>query len=164
MPNWAFSQYHAVGDKEQLKQLYDTMHELESMKDPGLCDNGFGSSWLGNLVVKLGGNYEKIYCRGSWDNLSFNDCYLYFQCEESGNCIYETNDATGDYFPERFCFWVEDEDTEYYETLEDLTEAVEGITGSKHLRTLDSCKKAMETYSRRHHDCCYTLEEFKVVE
>ena len=191
MPNWAFSQYHAVGDKEQLKQLYDTMHELESMKDPGLCDNGFSSSWLGNLVVKLGGNYEKIYCRGSWDNLSFNDCYLtfdvesawgelnevrefieekfpdiklYFQCEESGNCVYETNDATGDYFPERYCFWVEDEDTEYYSTLEDLIIAVEGITGSKHLRTLDSCKKAMETYSRRYHDCCYTLEEFKVVE
>ena len=109
----------------------------------------------------------------AWDELNevrafieekFPDIKLYFQCEESGNCVYTTNDDTGDYFTERYCFWVEDEDTEYYSTLEDLIIAVEGITGSKYLRTLDSCKKAMESYSRRHHDCCYTLEEFKVVE
>ena len=69
MPNWAYTQYHAVGDKEQLQQLHSIMDELESMKAPGLHENGFGPSWLGNLIIKLGGDWEKIYCRGYWDNL-----------------------------------------------------------------------------------------------
>lgn len=32
MPNWAYSQYIATGDKEQLKKLYSIMSELEEMK------------------------------------------------------------------------------------------------------------------------------------
>ncbi|MBD5427301.1 MAG: hypothetical protein HDR38_07125 [Treponema sp.] len=31
MPNWAYSQYIATGDKEQLKKLYSIMSELEEM-------------------------------------------------------------------------------------------------------------------------------------
>ena len=77
--------------------------------------------------------------------------------------IYKTNDANGEYFPDKYCFWFEDSDTLYHETLEDLIKDVEDVTGSKHLRTLDACRKAMETYSLKNHDLCYTLEEFKVV-
>lgn len=188
MPNWAYTQYIATGDKEQLKKLHSIMSELEGMKAPGLHKNGFGSSWLGNLVIKLGGDWEKVYCRGYWDNLlllddgsvsfsvesawdepnevrefiekKFPKVKLYFQCEESGMCIYHTNDDTGQYFPEKYYLWVEDGETEYYTTLEALAKEVENITGSKNLKTLDSCKKALETYSRSHSDLCYTLEEF----
>ena len=192
MPNWAYTQYHAVGDKEQLKKLHSIMEELESMKAPGLHENGFGSSWLGNLVIKLGGDWEKTYCRGYWDNLllhsddtvsfsvesawdepnevrefiekKFPDIKLYYQCEESGMCIFKTNDDTGQYFPEKYYLWVEDGETEYYTTIEALANAVENITRSKNLKTLDSCKKALESYSRKNHDLCYTLEEFSVVD
>lgn len=192
MPNWAFSQYHAVGDKEQLQQLHSIMEELESMKAPGLHENGFGSTWLGNIVIKLGGDWEKTYCRGWWDNLllhddgtvsfsvesawdepdevrefiekNFPDIKLYYQCEESGMCIFKTNDDTGRYFPEKYYLWVEDGETEYYTTIEALANEVETITGSKNLKTLDSCKKALESYSRKNHDLCYTLEEFSVVD
>lgn len=167
------------------------MNELECMKEP-LYPNGFGPSWLGNLVIKLGGDWEKVYCRGSWDNLlvetddtlsftvesawgelnevreliekHFPDIKLYYQSEEPGMGIYTTNDDTGQYFPQQYYLWVEDEDTEYYDNLESLIEAVERITGSKHLKSLDSCKKALESFSRKHHHCCYTLEEFSVVE
>ena len=69
MPNWAYSQYIATGDKEQLKKLHSIMSELEDMKAPGLYENGFGSTWLGNLVIMLGGDWKQVYCRGSWDNL-----------------------------------------------------------------------------------------------
>lgn len=192
MANWAYTQYHAVGDKEQLQQLHSIMDELESMKDPGLHENSFGPSWLGNLVIKLGGDWEKIYCRGYWDNLllhsdgtvtfsvesawdepnevrefiekNFPDIKLYYQCEESGMCIFKTNDDTGRYFPEKYYLWVEDGETEYYTTIEALANAVKNITRSKNLKTLDSCKKALESYSRKNHDLCYTLEEFSVVE
>lgn len=192
MPNWAYTQYHAVGDKEQLQQLHSVMDELECMKEPGLHENGFGPSWLGNLIIKLGGDWEKIYCRGYWDNLllhddgtvsfsvesawdepnevrefiekTFPDIKLYYQCEESGMCIYKTNDDTGQYFPEKYYLWVEDRETEYYTTIEALANEVENITRSKNLKTLDSCKKALESYSRKNHDLCYTLEEFSVVD
>ena len=192
MPNWAYSQYFATGDKEQLKKLYSIMSELEEMKAPGLHENGFGSTWLGNLVIKLGGNWKQVYCRGSWDNLLlhedgtvsfsvesawgelydvrkfieeyFPDVRLFFQCEESGMGIYQTNDDTGQYFPEKYYLWVENEETEYYSTLEALAKEVENITGSKNLKTLDSCKKALETYSRSHSDLCYTLEEFELLD
>lgn len=184
--------YHATGDKEQLKKLHSVMDELEGLKDPGLHENGFGKTWLGNLVIKLGGDWEKIYCRGYWDNLVLHDdgsisfsvesawgelnevrefieekfpgVKLYFQCEESGMGIYQTNDDTGEYFPERYYLWVENEDTEYYTSLEALATDVEKITGSQNLKSLDSCKKALESYSRKNHDLCYTLEEFSVVD
>lgn len=191
MPNWAYTQYHCVGDKEQLQKLHTIMTELENMKSPGLHENGFGSTWLGNLVIKLGGDWNKVYCRGSWDNLLLHDggnvsftvesawgepdevrrfieekipnIKLYYQTEESGMGVYQTNDATGLYFPEEFYLWVEDEKTEYYDNLEALIKDVEKITGSKNLKTLDSCKKALESYSRKHSDLGYVLEEFTVI-
>ena len=72
---------------------------------------------------------------------TFPDIKLYYQCEESGMCIYKTNDDTGRYFPEKYYLWVEDGETEYYTTIE-----------------------ALESYSRKNHDLCYTLEEFSVVD
>lgn len=78
--------------------------------------------------------------------------------------IYQTNDDTGEYFPEKYYLWVENEDMEYYTSLETLATDVEKITGSQNLKSLDSCKKALETYSRNHSDICYTLAEFEVVE
>lgn len=168
------------------------MDELECMKAPGLHDNGFGSTWLGNLVIKLDGDWEKVYCRGYWENLLLHDdgtvsfsvesawgelnevrefieekfpgVKLYFQCEEAGMGIYQTNDDTGEYFPEKYYLWVEDSETQYHNNLESLIHDVENITGSKNLKTLDSCRKALESYSRKNHDLCYTLEEFSVVD
>ena len=191
MPNWCFSQYHATGDKEQIKKLYSIMDELECMKSPGLHENGFGSTWLGNLIIKLGGDWKKIYCRGSWDNLiyengvisfsvesawgelnevrnfieeKFPDIKLYYQSEEPGMGIYVTNDDTGQFFPEEYYLWVENGETDYYDNLDDLLKDVEKITGSKNLKTLDSCRKALETYSRSNSDLCYTLEEFELLD
>ena len=188
-PNWCYSQYHATGDKEQLDKLHSIMSVLENMKSPGLHENGFGSTWLGNLVIKLGGDWKKIYCRGSWDNLmlhydgeisfcvesawaeldevrhfiekKFPDIKLYYQSEEPGLGIYITNDDTGQYFPEQYYLWVENGTTDYYDNLDSLIHDVE--TGSKNLKTLDFCRKTLETYSRSHSDLCYTLEKFTVI-
>ena len=53
-------------------------------------------------------------------------------------------------------------DWKYYDSLEDLLKDVEKITGSKNLKTLDSCRRALESYSTKHNDLCYALEEFQV--
>lgn len=191
MPNWANTKYIAVGDKEQLNKLYDLMKELENMKSPGLEDNDFGSSWFGNLIIKLGGDVKKVNCRGKWYNLELKDhclyidaisawnelgdvrhfiervfpkIQLYYQCEEEGNCIYTTNDSTGNYFPERYYLWVEDEDlSEYYDSLESLVKAVEYLTGIKDITTLESCKTALEKFSQSNDDREYTIQEFQIV-
>lgn len=131
MPNWCYTQYQVTVDKKQLQKLHAIMTELENMKSPGLYENGFSSTWLGNLVIKLDGDWKKIYCRGSWDNLlyendtvtfnvetawsepnevrhfieeKFPDIRLYYQSEESGMGIYITNDDIGQYFPEKYYF------------------------------------------------------------
>ncbi len=38
MPNWANTNYVAVGDKEQLNKLHEIMKKLENMKSSGLLD------------------------------------------------------------------------------------------------------------------------------
>lgn len=192
MPNWAYTSYHCVGDKDQLRQLHDTMKELQSMPSPGLHNNGFGSTWLGNLVIKLGGDWEKVYCRGTWDSLQlnpdgtlsfstetawselnetrhfieskFSGIKLYYQTEEEGMGIFQTNDKPGAYFPDRYYLWVEDHDTEYYQGLPSLCADVEDITGIKNLTTLEECRNALEHYSDTHNGLCYTLEENQIVE
>lgn len=129
MPNWASSSYAIVGEKEEIKALYDLMNELQSRKEP-LVKNGFGCNWLGCLVTALGGDWEKVHCRGSWESLELkDDCQLnfntetawspcnevmdliiekypslgyYYICEEPGMALYITNDEFRNYFPERY--------------------------------------------------------------
>ena len=41
---------------------------MKEQKEPSV-PNGFGKTWLGCLVNALGGDYNKIHCRGDWSNL-----------------------------------------------------------------------------------------------
>ena len=100
------------------------MNNLENRRKP-LVDNSFGKTWLGCLVNKLGGNWQEVYCRGSWSDLDWNGAILrfntetawrpmnevfkfiktiypslkiYYQAEEDGMGVFITNDAEGSYF------------------------------------------------------------------
>ena len=143
MPNWCFAGVRVDGPKDKVRKLYYMMKNLEEMENP-LLDNGFGTTWYGNLVHILGGDWNKVYCRGSWsdlnlmgdDVLAWNDetawgpmvevfeliekalpgLKTWYMAEEEGMEIYETNDADGIYFPERYILR-HDWDTEYYEEL-----------------------------------------------
>lgn len=189
MPNWAYTKYVATGNPEEVEKLYKVMNELESMEDPGLVDNGFGSSWMGNLVTKLGGDVENIHCRGSWSDLQFSNgklqfetssawremeevrrfieekfpgTKLYYQSEESGNSVYLTNDETGQFFPARFYLMLEDGHEEYYDTLESLIRDVEEITGFEDLDSFESCEDAIISYAEDN-EVYYCMEEFIVI-
>lgn len=82
MPNWCFTSYAAEGPKEELQKLYDTMQSLAAMPAPGLVENGFGSTWLGNLVMALGVDplkQQNFRCRGDYSNVDLNQSgYLTF--------------------------------------------------------------------------------------
>lgn len=82
MPNWCFTYYAAEGPKDQLQKLSDTMTRLAAMPSPGLVKNGFGSSWLGNLVMELGVDpltQPNFRCRGEYYNVDLNQSgYLTF--------------------------------------------------------------------------------------
>ena len=128
MPNWCFSSYVLEGDKKEIRTLNKTLDRLMARKTPAVY-NGFGKNYLGCLIKALGGDWKKIYCRGTWEdkNLEGNILRLttetawgptnevfnfiqekfpsikyYFASEEPGMCDYLTNDVEGKYFPDRF--------------------------------------------------------------
>ena len=128
MPNWCYTTYKIVGDDAQLAKIKDMLDELNGMKEPRV-ENGFGKLWLGCIVDYLGGDWEKVKCRGSVEQYEMcDDCLrlncevawaespefrhfvedkfpgikIYHYSEEPGMAGYWTNDTTGKYFPDRY--------------------------------------------------------------
>ena len=141
MPNWCFTSYVVTGDEKEVCDLYEKMRSLEE-RDESLVENGFGKTWLGNLVTLLGGDWNTIYCRGDWSDLTKDDdngalrfdtetawcdadetiaflqekypnLEFYFIAEEPGMGYYATNDTAGEYFPQRYTILPYDSGEEY---------------------------------------------------
>ena len=155
---------------------------LEEMKEP-LVENGIGTAWYGNLVTILGGDWNKVYCRGSWsdlnmmgdDVLAWNDetawgpmtevfgliekaipgLKVWYMAEEEGMEIFETNDADSIYFPERYILRSE-WDTEYYEELSQVLK-VASEELKRDIRTKDELTAAIDDLDD------WAFYEFKVV-
>lgn len=151
MPNWCSTSYTFVGEEKELKELHDLMKGLEERSEP-LVKNGFGKSWLGCLVEALGKKWQDVWCRGDWDNLNFNGDVLkfttetawnaadevmtlvcekfpslgyYYYTEEPGMGIYETNDESGEYYPDRYYVDLCTDDGAYQqEYFSDLDDAI----------------------------------------
>ena len=68
MPNWCWISYIAVGDKQEIHDLYNKMKSLEDA-EKSLVENDFGKTWLGNLVTILGGDWKAIRCKGCFSEL-----------------------------------------------------------------------------------------------
>lgn len=136
-PNWCYTSIKCTGDEEEIQDLYSRMKRLQEMKEP-LKPNGFGTTWLGNLVEDLGVDFNTVQCRGSWDDLYMDEeilCFttetawyrctevedlikekypsidIAFRCEEPGMSIYEKNNNV--FFPEDYIVDIEDDDTYY---------------------------------------------------
>jgi hypothetical protein len=127
--------YVAEGPEEQIQRLEDLLICLAAMPNPGLVENGFGSSWLGNIVVALGGDYHELMCRGYYSEVHRDDgthlsflaetawveadgtrrlieekfpgVKLYYMAEEFGCDYWTTNDTEGVYFTDRYYFYME---------------------------------------------------------
>ena len=141
MPNWAYTIYIVWGDKEELARLYQLIKDLDNRAE-SLLPNGFGKLWMGNLVHVLGGDWEKVYCRGkildydmtedgvlrfdvesAWGELDevralilsrFPKLEIRFQSEEPDMDYFSTNDDSGTTFSDRWVLDWEDETHNLY--------------------------------------------------
>ena len=198
MPNWAYTQYKVRGREEEVMALYSTIEKLSQMKEP-YQPNGFGKLWLGNLVNALGGDWEKVYCRGqitdyslengilkintetAWGEMSetrhfieqkYPSLQIFFQTEECGMCIFQTNDATGEIFPERWLLDYNDEKENIFiwEYFKDLPAVIEYLKNNGVLtKDVFPSKGAItaaldEIQEERPDDISWMLEEFVVVD
>lgn len=198
MPNWCYTNYVIKGREEEVAALHKIITDLEA-REESLLPNGFGKLWLGNLVHTLGGSWEKIYCRGrildqhiedgslmlqvesAWSEPSetrhfilekFPGLEIIFQAEESGMCIFETNDKDGTYFPHRWLLDFTDESRniyfyEYFETLPEAADFIKEfcLLGMEIEASKESILAALDDYQNEHPDpVSYMFEEFKVIE
>ena len=176
MPNWASTSYAFKGaDDKQAKDLYEKIDSLSKMTEP-LVPNGFGKLWMGCLVNLLGGDWNKVYCRGEIIDYNLTDDHvsitcetawgempefrhfleqqypgskIYYQVEECGNCVYATNDTDGDYFPDRYCLDSYD-GLEYFETLEEVAKYVGDIIKKDIPQNYADIESAIEDYMEEH--------------
>lgn len=191
MPNWCRTCFKAVGDREQLDRLHKIFIELEEMPVPYM-ETDLGPTWLGNLVIHLGGDWQKVYCRGSWDYLEMEedglvfDCEtawdelpqlrrfieekfpglkIYYRAEEPAMDVYKTNDASGIHFPERYYLDIEDHALCIHHTLEDLCEEMGKVTGNPNLTTYADCQQALADFVASHPEVeYYALSEYAVLD
>ena len=155
MPNLCFTQYAITGERREVRSLYNKMKRLQQRKTP-LLPNGFGVTWLGCLVKSLGSAPEAVYCRGHWFNLSldedgtlrfdtehawsrpsevedlifevFPSVSIYYIEEELGMEVFQTNDVSGQYFPETVILDDEQDGMEYF-TEEDALKRISELKG-----------------------------------
>lgn len=156
MPNWCSTDYYVLGSRKEIMDLSKRMERLENRKK-SLINNGFGNTWLGNLVNNLGGDWENVYCRGEWMGREWNkekntltfttetawqemkewrrfieSCYktikILYVTEEPGMGIYKTNDLNEIFFKAKFVLDY-GEDVEYFETLDQAIVFIEELTG-----------------------------------
>lgn len=198
MPNWCYTNYVVEGRESEVTALHKIIQDLEA-KEESLLPNGFGKLWLGNLVHTLGGDWKKIYCRGqildyslesgilrltvesAWGEMDetrhfiqskYPGLKIIYQAEESGMCIFETNDKDGTYFPEKWILdWCDEKKNLYlYEYFQDLP-AVVGCLKENGVITQDveATKEAItaaldEIQEARPDDISFMFEEFKVLD
>lgn len=188
MPNWSGTTYRVCGDKHGISKLYKTLQKMNHRKNPKI-NNGFGPMWLGELVNELGGNWENTRCRGEITDFEKNNdgtLEIYMSCawaeqsetrhfleatlslkiyycdEEPGCGVYETNDTTGKYFPDRFLLDNEEKPL-YFQTLQEAAESVSGIVGKKTEATIDAIVRALDNYQEEH-DTWYSFHAYEVVD
>lgn len=176
MPNWASTAYvFKAKDQEQAKDLYEKNDSLSKMTEP-LVPNGFGKLWMGCLVNLLGGDWNKVYCRGEIIDYNLNDNHvsiecetawgempefrhfieqqypgskIYYQVEECGNCIYATNDADGEFFKDRYCLDSYD-GLEYFETIEAAAKYIGETIGKELSPDFAEIENSIEDYMEEH--------------
>ena len=180
MPNWCTTEYYVVGSNKELSDLNKKMERLENRKK-SLVKNSFGNTWLGNLMESLGGDWEKVYCRGQWmcrvynkenNSLTFTtetawkemsewrefiESYyttikLLYVTEEPGCGIYQTNDLGGVFFKSKYVLDYT-EDVEYFETIDQAVEFIEELIGLKiEDKTVNGIQEKLDKYVEKNED------------
>lgn len=190
MPNWCSTIYKCVGDLKEIKSLHKILKQIDRRKT-SIVENSFGKWWLGNLVTKLGGDWNKYRCRGeileynldgnvltiyqstAWSEQegvreiiekTFPSIKVYYRDEESGCGVFCTNDTTGDYFPERYYLDSSNADSDYFANIEEAAKYVSDIVCKTVEPYMESIQKALDEYVEQQddEDMWYSFHEFKI--
>lgn len=191
MPNWCYTTYKCIGDPKDIRQLHNTLKYISKRKTT-IVPNGFGKWWLGNLVTKLGGDWEQYPCRGDivdyslmdkttlmiWQNTAWGEqegvrriieeklpsIKVYYQVEEPGCELYATNSFT--HFPERYMLDSYEEPL-YFDDIRDAARCVSEIVGHDVDESSEAIISALDDYLAEHEeddDTWYSFHEFEEVE
>ena len=155
----------SLDDGKSVEKLYNILNAECKRVKPSI-PNGFGVCWLGELVTDLGEDWEKVRCRGEWESMELLNGVLSIEIEsawappyevfslikchfpeidirylaiEEGCCVYETNDAEGKFFSERYCidFNVDNfSDTMFFDTLEEVMRYTRKVS-KRPIKTID---------------------------
>lgn len=188
MANYCSTDVIVTGKRDSLVVLKTIMEKCE---EKGKLENGWGNTWLGNLVDAFGEDWQKIPCRGTWDvcedeteylrfytesawapttelfkmiERHLPDLKIYYSAEEPGCCIYETNDVEGKYFPDRCQVdWYVHNHGEGTEYFRDLGEALNFIQGmaGREINTVEDVEEFCEEIMQD--DYYVYINEFEVV-
>mgnify|MGYP000091990669 CR=1 FL=1 len=192
MANWCSTAYAIEGDAKEIKSLYELMKGLQERKEPSV-ENGFGTKWLGCLVDALGKDWNEVSCRGEWANLEMNgdtlrfttetawapcnevfdlacqffpSLHYYYQAEEPGCAIYETNDSEGAYFSDKYLVDLCTADNQYYfEYFQDSKTMLEwlGEIVGKPVQSMQEVQALCEEWQKENSDSYCRIDEFVVV-
>lgn len=184
MSNPAFMSVIFEGEKRELRSLYGKMKRLQERKKP-LVENGFyyPQRWLGNLVKRLGGDYNEVYCRGTWDDLNLMKDHLYFFTETAWETPFDllkliqkvyptlnaffsaegddwvsylTNDKEGRYFKSRYVIDMEP-DIEYFNTIKEACNHLAANIGHPINYTWDALNNAAEEWNDNNPDADWPI-------
>lgn len=189
MPNWCFTDYVIEGDPNEVADLHQKLSGLLGRTE-SLVENGFGKNWLGNVAELFGKSWEKVDCRGTFNDLELIDGCIYFntetawsdcsdlwdfvcaqyesvrhyyRAEECGCCYYATNDRNGKHFPERYLLYISNEDNYYFDELDDALKLASERLGQE-LKTVAEVEAAIYEHNEDDPDDWMSFSEFKVVE
>lgn len=198
MPNWCETDYVIIGREDEVAVVHNTLQKMQGRKS--LLPNDWGSMWIGNIVRLLKKDWQKVYCRGwitdfnlvapgrinisvesAWGELgevrqlvqsNSESLRIFYQSEEPGMCIFQTNDVSGTYFPERWLLDWNDESRnlyiwEYFVDLPDVKEFLKnnGIITKDVFPTKTAITAALsEIEEERPDNISFMLEEIEVVD
>ena len=118
MANSCFTEYIIRGDEKEIKELHETIVELENSPAPFVA-SGWGKLFAGCLVEKLGGSRNDICCRGEITSYELNENgkELYVCTESAWSELDEVRTFLAQRFPSlKFIFASEESDCSYYVT------------------------------------------------
>lgn len=199
MPNWCYTSYKIDGDSKSLTDLYNKIVYLKQLDSPlvkngfgnlwcGCLVELLGGNWeevdcRGEITyysaeIDSTMFHLNLQVTSAWRELAewrqfllknYPKLRIIFFAEECGSSIFETNDAEGEYFIDKYkVSCVSREDTCYFSKLSDLSDYVYSITKFK-TDTLEDVKNAIQRYNLLNSfnpnggDYC-SLEEIEIVE
>lgn len=189
MPNWCYTTYKCIGEPKEIKELYDALKYIDERKT-SIIPNDFGKFWLGNLVTRLGGNWEDYPCRGDIIDYYLKDketlfiyqntawceqrgvrrCIedklpsikVYYQAEEAGCGVYITNSF--EQFPDKYYLDTIGEPM-YFENLDEAARHVSSIVGHEVKPDVTEIQNALDDYEEKQDDddCYFCFNSFEEI-